>query len=51
MARLKNPSRVEHSITGLGMSLLPVAQGFADWALEHTEVIEHKRAESNQLTE
>ena len=43
------PPRVEYSITDLGMSLLPVAQGFADWALEHGELIENKRAEFDLL--
>jgi DNA-binding HxlR family transcriptional regulator len=43
------PPRVEYSITDLGMSLLPVAQGFADWALENGELIERKRGEFDQL--
>ena len=43
------PPRVEYSITDLGMSLLPVAQGFADWALKHGELIENKRAEFDLL--
>lgn len=39
------PPRVEYSLTELGLSLLPVAEGFAEWALQNGSVIEQKREE------
>jgi DNA-binding HxlR family transcriptional regulator len=39
------PPRVEYSLTELGKSLLPVARGFAEWALKNETVIEQKREE------
>ena len=39
------PPRVEYSLTVLGQSLLPVAEGLAEWALQNETVIEQKREE------
>lgn len=39
------PPRVEYAITELGQSLLPVADGFAEWATRNGALVEQRREE------
>ena len=39
------PPRVDYELTDLGRTLIPTAQGIAQWAIEHFAAIERARAD------
>lgn len=41
------PPRVEYKLTALGMDLLPLIEGFADWSYEHIDEI--KKAQTRKV--